>query len=103
MNDGLFIAIYLDEDIHILVGDLLTRRGFRAVTARDADQLGKSDSEQLASAASRPLKNGVCIRYSFFLLPGTSKESEEGQEEFFRSLLMVTVSWVGTGDISWEW
>ena len=53
MNDGLFIAIYLDEDVHILVGDLLTGRGFRAVTARDADQLGKSDSEQLAFAASQ--------------------------------------------------
>ena len=53
MNDGLFIAIYLDEDVHILVGDLLTRRGFRAITARDADQLGKSDAEQLAFATSQ--------------------------------------------------
>ena len=53
MNDGLFIAIYLDEDVHILVGELLSRRGFRAITARDANQLGKSDSEQLAFATSQ--------------------------------------------------
>ena len=53
MNDGLFTAIYLDEDVHVLVGDLLTTRGFQAITARDAGQLGKSDSEQLAFAADQ--------------------------------------------------
>ena len=53
MNDGLFTAIYLDEDVHVLVSDLLTRRGFRAITARDAGRLGKSDSAQLAFAAGQ--------------------------------------------------
>ena len=53
MGDGLFVAIYLDEDVHILMGDLLTSRGFRAITTRDADQLGKSDAEQLAFATSQ--------------------------------------------------
>ena len=53
MNDGLFIAIYLDEDVAVLVGELLSRRGFRALTARDAGRLGKSDDEQLAFAAER--------------------------------------------------
>ena len=51
MNDYLFIAIYTDEDVNVLLGELLTRRGFRALSARDAGQLGKSDSDQIAYAA----------------------------------------------------
>ena len=53
MKDGLFIAIYLDEDVAVLVGELLLRRGFRTLTARDAGRLGKSDDEQLAFATER--------------------------------------------------
>lgn len=53
MNDGLFAAIYLDEDVHILVGELLSGRGFRAVVTRDAGRLGKADRDQLAYAVSQ--------------------------------------------------
>ncbi len=55
MNDCLFIAIYTDEDVNILVGELLKGRGFRAITARDAGQLGKPDQDQLAYAAEASL------------------------------------------------
>ena len=55
MNNGLFIATYLDEDVNVLVGELLTRQGFRALTARDAGQLGKPDQDQLAYAAESGL------------------------------------------------
>ncbi|HXO22791.1 MAG TPA: DUF5615 family PIN-like protein [Thermoanaerobaculia bacterium] len=48
---GLFIELYLDEDVDVLVADLLRGRGFEATTARAAGQLGTSDSAQLAYAA----------------------------------------------------
>ena len=51
MNGELFIAIYLDEDVHVLVAPLLRQRNCRAITARDAGQLGKSDPEQLDYAS----------------------------------------------------
>lgn len=49
--DRLFIELYLDEDVDILVADLVRARGFEAATARDAGQLRSSDAEQLAYAA----------------------------------------------------
>jgi predicted nuclease of predicted toxin-antitoxin system len=48
----LFIDIYLDEDVDVLVADLLRARGFIAVTTRDAGNLGTSDSNQLSYAVS---------------------------------------------------
>jgi predicted nuclease of predicted toxin-antitoxin system len=50
---SLFIRLYLDEDVNILVADLLEARGFDALTARDARQLQASDKEQLAYAVSQ--------------------------------------------------
>jgi len=49
----LFIELYLDEDVDVLIADLLDVRGFAALTARDAGQLHKSDVEQLAYAVSQ--------------------------------------------------
>ena len=57
MNGELFISIYLDEDVHLVIAELTTARGFRTVTARGAGQLGKADAEQLAYAADR----GLCL------------------------------------------
>ncbi len=51
--DSIFIKLYLDEDVSVLVAELLRIRGFDAVTARDAGQLEKSDEEQLAQALSQ--------------------------------------------------
>ena len=39
----LFIELYLDEDVGVLVADLMRSHGFDAVTAREAGQLGKGD------------------------------------------------------------
>ncbi len=47
---GLFIELYLDEDVSVLVADLLHGRGFVAITTRDEGQLQNSDAEQLAYA-----------------------------------------------------
>jgi len=43
----LFIELYLDEDVHVVIADLLRGRGFIATTALDEGQLGKTDEEQL--------------------------------------------------------
>lgn len=49
----LFIELYLDEDVHVVIADLLQGRGFLAKTVRDVGQLEKSDEEQLAYAVSQ--------------------------------------------------
>lgn len=46
----LFIELYLDEDVHVLVADLIKARGFQALTTRDAGQLQNSDPQQLVYA-----------------------------------------------------
>jgi len=47
----LFLELYLDEDVDVLVAELLRRRGFAAATTQEAGQIGKSDAEQLDYAA----------------------------------------------------
>ncbi|HEY1390502.1 MAG TPA: DUF5615 family PIN-like protein [Ktedonobacterales bacterium] len=48
----LFIELYIDEDVDVLVADLLRARGFDALTTRDVRRLHATDEEQLAFAAS---------------------------------------------------
>lgn len=50
---GLFIELYLDENVNVVVADLVRSHGFVATTARGAGQLGRSDAEQLAYAVSQ--------------------------------------------------
>ena len=49
----LFIELYLDEDVSVVIAELIQARGFVAITTRDADQRQKSDVEQLAFATSQ--------------------------------------------------
>jgi predicted nuclease of predicted toxin-antitoxin system len=51
--ESLFIELYLDEDVNVLIADLLRGRGFNAVTTRDEGQLQNSDAQQLAYAVSQ--------------------------------------------------
>jgi predicted nuclease of predicted toxin-antitoxin system len=51
----LFIELYLDEDVDILVADLIRARGFIAITTRDSGNLHKDDDEQLACAVENQL------------------------------------------------
>ena len=51
----LFIELYLDEDVDVLVADLIRARGFTATTTRDAGNLNKDDDEQLAYSAENQL------------------------------------------------
>jgi hypothetical protein len=51
--NNLFIRLYLDEDVNVLIAELLRARGFDAITARDAGQLNATDKAQLAHAVSQ--------------------------------------------------
>jgi hypothetical protein len=46
----LFIELYLDEDVDVLIAQLLRARGFVVVTTQEAGQLHNSDAEQVAYA-----------------------------------------------------
>lgn len=50
---NLFIELYLDEDVSVLVADLVRARGFITSTTRAAGQLHASDADQLAYAVSQ--------------------------------------------------
>ncbi len=50
---GVFIELYLDEDVDVLLADLARARGFFVTTTVEAGRRGTSDAEQLAYAASR--------------------------------------------------
>ena len=67
MND-LFIEVYLDEDVSVLVAELLRARGFVAVTTQQAGNLGSSDREQLEYATSHQLTLLTHNRADFELL-----------------------------------
>jgi hypothetical protein len=42
---SIFICLYLDEDVNVLVANLLQARGFDVITARDAGQLAYAVSQ----------------------------------------------------------
>lgn len=47
---SLFVELYLNEGVDVLVADLLNAYGFSALTTRDASQLQNTDSDQLLYA-----------------------------------------------------
>jgi hypothetical protein len=51
----LFVKLYLDEDVDVLIARLVRARGFEATTTQEAGQVGSGDEPQLAFAASRQL------------------------------------------------
>lgn len=52
MSD-IFIELYNDEDVSVLIAELIRARGFSALTTLEAGNLGKSDEEQLEFAVSQ--------------------------------------------------
>src|SRR5688500_8013678 len=53
MSERIFIELYLDEDVSVLVAELIRARGFSAITTVEAGNLGKSDLEQLSFATEQ--------------------------------------------------
>jgi predicted nuclease of predicted toxin-antitoxin system len=48
----LFIDLYLDEDVSVLLADLIRARGFEVITTVEAGLRGTTDAEQLAYAVT---------------------------------------------------
>ena len=46
----LFIEIYLDENVHVLIAKIVQSHGFKAVTTQEVRRGGTSDREQLKYA-----------------------------------------------------
>lgn len=49
----LFVELYLDEDVSVLVANLVRAHGFIAITTQEAGMAGNDDPVQLAYAVSR--------------------------------------------------
>lgn len=47
------IRLFIDEDVHAVLGAILEKRGFDVVHAQAVERRGKSDSEQLEYAAKK--------------------------------------------------
>lgn len=75
--NNLFIRLYLDEDVNVLVADLLRARGFDAITVRDAGQLRATDAEQLIYAAGQQRTLVTHNRADFEALAQRYFESEQ--------------------------
>lgn len=64
----LFIALYLDEDVDVLVAELIDARGFEVLTTVEAKQIGHTDEEQLGYAVDHQRALVTHTRYDFELL-----------------------------------
>lgn len=51
-ESSLFIRLYLDEDVLVLLAQLLRPHGFDVLTTREAQQLGAADIAQLQYATT---------------------------------------------------
>jgi hypothetical protein len=69
----LFIELYLDEDVSVLVAGLVRTRGYIATITQEAGMAGQNDSAQLAYAVAR----GEAI------LTHNRKDYETLAEEYF--------------------
>ena len=49
----LFIDLYLDEDVNVVLSRLVRARGFRVMTTQEAGHVGRTDAEQLAFATDQ--------------------------------------------------
>ena len=54
--NGLFVRLYLDEDVSALLAKLIRSRAFEAITTQDAGRNGPTDAQQLAFASERGLR-----------------------------------------------
>ena len=75
----LFVELYLDEDVRVLVARILRSRGFTAVTTQEAGQVANSDSEQLAYA----------IRQNKTLLTHNRVDFEQLSQDYFKGLIIA--------------
>lgn len=75
----LFIRLYLDEDVDVLLANLVQARGFDAATTHQSGQRGKSDSEQLAFAVTQ---NRTMLTHNRADFEHIAQEYFEGQQSY---------------------
>lgn len=80
-----FIHVYLDEDVDVLIASLLRSRGFEATTAQQAGQIGKTDAEQLEYATSQSVTILTHNRADFENLA----REYFGQERFHHGIIIA--------------
>lgn len=51
----LFISLYLDQDVSVLIAALLRARHFKVLTTQETNRLGASDTEQLDFAVQNEM------------------------------------------------
>lgn len=111
MSDRLFIELYLDEDVDVLVAELLRVRGYSAVTSLEAHMLGASDQQQFdfAIANQRTIltHNRIDfeeqVRQAFtakITHPGIIIAARHSPQEIVRRLLVIFNS--TTADEMWN-
>ena len=71
----LFIELYLDEDVDVLLVNLLRARGFHITTTQEAGNIGKTDAEQLEYAALHDYVLLTHNRADFEILASTCLKS----------------------------
>lgn len=76
----LFIELYLDENVPVLVAKILRARGFSVLTVNDAGTRGASDPDQLDFAVERGLAIVSMNRVDFELL--AIEYFQTGREHF---------------------
>lgn len=69
----IFISVYLDEDVNVLIAELVHLQGFHALTVTEVGRRGKSDAEQLKFAT----ENGYAI------LTHNRKDFEKLAQKYF--------------------
>ena len=71
----LFIEIYLDENVHVLIARIIQSHGFKAVTTQEVGRKGTSDPEQLQWATEQ----------GYAILTHNRTDFEELAAEYFAS------------------
>lgn len=72
MNE-LFISVYLDEDVNVLIAELVRPQNFRVLTVTKAKRKGKSDAEQLEFSTEN----------DYVILTHNRRDYEELAQEYF--------------------
>ena len=82
----IFICTYLDEDVDVLIAELLRSRGFESTTVRQANQLGKTDAEQLQYAVS---KGAALVTHNRSDFEKLAQEYFEAKKQHFGIIIAV--------------
>jgi hypothetical protein len=85
VND-LFISLYLDEDVDIIIADFVRSHGFNATTTSFEGNKGRSDIAQLSFASERRLTLLTHNRHDFELL---AKKYFELQRDHYGIIVAV--------------